>query len=280
MSFHHYRLPLHHGELDLSERTHIMGILNLTPDSFSGGGERLDTQMAVERALRMVEEGADIIDFGGESTRPGSVPVAAEEELRRVMPVIEAVLAKVRVATSIDTYKAAVANQALAAGVDIVNDISGLRFDAQMASTVAAHDAACVVMHTGGSPGRLHDEPITENLLPTVLDSLAASIRVAERAGIREDKIIVDPGIGFTKTWQGDIEIHKRLREFEKLGRPLLFAPSRKKFIGRLLDLPSEQRIEGTIASCAIAAMRGAHIVRVHDVKAVKRAMTVIDALK
>lgn len=280
MTLHHYRLPLRHGVLNLSERTHIMGILNLTPDSFSGGGERLDTQQAVEQALRMVEEGADIIDFGGESTRPGAVPVAEAEELRRVMPVIEAVLAKVRVATSIDTYKAAVAHQALVAGVDIVNDISGLRFDAQMAPTVAAHAAACVVMHTGGSPGRLHDEPITENLLSTVLGSLATSIKVAEQAGIRPDKIIVDPGIGFTKTWQGDIEIHKKLREFEKLGRPLLFAPSRKKFIGRLLDLPSEQRVEGTIASCAVAVLRGAHILRVHDVKAVKRAMTVIDALK
>ncbi len=255
-----------------------MGILNVTPDSFSDGGKFLDHQSAVEHALRMVEEGADFIDIGGESSRPGSDPISIEEEIRRTVPVIESIASRVSVPISIDTYKSEVARRALEAGATIVNDISAMTMDEQMPEVVARHNATVILMHMKGMPKTMQIEPSYINVVDEVKEYLADRIKLARSFGI--EQIIVDPGIGFGKTLQHNLELIKRLSVFRQLGVPVLVGPSRKSFIGTILDLPVEERLEGTAAAVSACVLNGAHIVRVHDVRAMVRVVKVADALK
>jgi dihydropteroate synthase len=274
-----FRLQCGNKKLDLSSRTHIMGILNVTPDSFSDGGEFYQPEQAIERGIQMAEEGADIIDIGAESTRPGAEPISTEEELQRLVPVLEGLLKKVDVPISIDTYKSSVAEMALKAGAHIINDISGLRFDPQMKDIVAKYRVPVVIMHIKGEPRNMQQNPYYDDLIGEIYGYFDESIRIAEGAGIKRENIIVDPGIGFGKRLMNNYEILRRLYEFQGLGCPILIGPSRKSFIGKVLDLPPDQRLEGTIAAVAIGIQNGAHIVRVHDVKEISRACRIIDLL-
>lgn len=258
-----------------------MGILNVTPDSFADGGKFFRGDSAVEQGIRMEEDGADVIDIGGESTRPGSEPVSYEEETRRVIPVIETLSRKIKIPISIDTYKAGVAKRALEAGASIINDISGLRFDPRMAEVAAEYEAPVVIMHIKGKPKDMQLNPAYEALIPEILDYLRIGIGLAVRGGVREDRIILDPGIGFGKTFEHNLEILRNLHEFTLLGRPLLVGPSRKAFIGKILaDAPPMGRLEGTAAAVAASIMNGADIVRVHDVKEMVKVARVVDAIK
>ncbi len=268
---------------DFSRRTFIMGILNVTPDSFSDGGKYLDPDRAADHALQMIEDGADIVDVGGESTRPkgvygeGADMVSAEEEMRRVIPVIEMISKKSDVPISIDTYKSDVADAALRAGAVIVNDISGLKFDSCMAETTARHRATLVAMHIKGTPKTMQQHPVYENLLQEIKDYLSESIAAARAAGI--EQIIIDPGIGFGKTTEHNLTLLRSLHALKELGCPILIGPSRKGFIGNVLELPADQRLEGTAAAVAVSIVNGANIVRVHDVKEMKRVALVADAI-
>ncbi|MDP2276671.1 MAG: dihydropteroate synthase, partial [Nitrospirota bacterium] len=266
---------------DFSKKTYLMGILNVTPDSFSDGGQYFDRALAIKRAHEMVEEGADIIDIGGESTRPGSEPVPLEEEISRTIPVIEALAKNIKVPISIDTYKAEVAKMALDAGASIVNDISGLRFDPEMPRVVSQYKVPVVIMHIKGMPKNMQVNPQYEALITEIMDYFRESIRFAMKSGIAEDKIIIDPGIGFGKTFDHNLEIIKNLHEFTFLEKPLLVGPSRKAFIGKVLDdAPASERLEGTAAVVAISILNGANIIRVHDVREMKRVALVADAVK
>ena len=256
-------------------RTYVMGIVNVTPDSFSGDGVT-DLETAVAQARQMEQDGADLIDIGGESTRPetwSGTGLSAEEELARVIPVVERVAAAVAVPVSIDTYKAVVAERALAAGATLVNDIWGLRRDPRMAATVSRAGAPVVLMHNKPGGG-YHD------LIGEIATGLLESVEVGRAAGIPEDRIILDPGIGFGKTLEENLEIIRRLPELRKLGFPLLIGPSRKSFIGKTLDLPAGERLEGTAAAVALSIAGGADIVRVHDVKAMVRVARMADAIR
>ncbi len=264
-------------EYDLTRRTYIMGILNVTPDSFSDGGHFYDPEDAVRHALEMIEDGADFIDIGGESTRPGSDAVSIDEELRRVIPVIERLAKLTSVPISIDTYKSTVAHRALEAGAVIVNDISGLHVDVNMADVIAKHEASVILMHIKGTPKTMQEDPQYNDVVEDICEYLHEGILMAERKGI--EQIIVDPGIGFGKTLAHNLEIIKRLKEFQRLGYPVLVGPSRKSFIGKVLDLPIEERLEGTSGAVAASIMNGANIVRVHDVKEMKRVAQVVDAI-
>ena len=267
--------------LDFAKKTYIMGVLNVTPDSFSDGGLHFDTPSAIARAQMMIDEGADIIDIGGESTRPGSDPVPLDEELRRTEPVIRALAGKVAVPLSIDTCKAEVARRALDSGASIVNDISGLRGDPGMVGVVADYKVPVVIMHSKGSPKYMQMSPEYEALIPEIMDHLRVSVRSAVKLGISEDMIIVDPGIGFGKTFAHNLEILNNLQEFTLLGRPLLVGPSRKAFLGKILGgAPPPERVDGTAAAVAISIIKGANIVRVHDVKAMANVAKVADAIK
>jgi len=260
-----------------------MGVLNVTPDSFSDGGAFLDPRRAVERAEQMAEEGADIIDVGGESTRPGAAPVSAAEEIRRVVPVVEALAARVSLPISIDTTKAAVARAALAAGADIVNDISALRFDPALADEAARAGAGLVLMHSRGRQETLHALPPVEDILPEVTGSLLRSVEEAVRRGVAPESVSVDPGIGFGKSPEQNVELLARLGEFARGFPvfPVLVGTSRKSFIGRLLDgVPADGRLHGTMATVTAAVLNGAHLVRVHDVRAAVETVRVADAIK
>ncbi len=275
------RLAFKDFSFDFSEKTFIMGILNITPDSFSDGGSFIKADTAVEHAINMVEEGADIIDIGGESTRPGSDAITVSEELERVIPVIEKLSGRIRVPISIDTYKAEVAQKAIDAGASIVNDISGLRFDPEMPGVVSRNEVSVVIMHIKGTPKNMQKNPIYGNLIKEIIEYLEESIAIAEKAGVHHEKIIVDPGIGFGKMFEDNLEIINRLSEFRRLGKPLLIGASRKAFIGEVLgDAPVGDRVEGTAAAVAISIMNGADIVRVHDVKEMKKVAKVSDAIK
>lgn len=265
--------------LDLSMRTHIMGILNITPDSFSDGGKFFQPERAIERAIQMVEEGADIIDIGAESTRPGSEPIAIDEELRRLMPVVEGLVTKINIPISIDTYKSVVAEAAIKAGAHIINDISGLRFDSQMKAVIARYQVPVIIMHIKGEPKNMQQNPYYDDLIGEIYNFLNESIQIAETAGVSREKIIIDPGIGFGKRLADNFEILRRLSEFRRLNCPILIGPSRKSFIGNVLNLPPDQRLEGTLAAVAIGIHNGAKIVRVHDVKEVCRACRITDLL-
>lgn len=267
--------------LDFSKKTYIMGVLNVTPDSFSDGGLYLDKSLAVRRAHEMIEDGADIIDIGGESTRPGSEPVSLEEEIARTIPVIEALAKDIKVPISIDTYKAEVAKRALDAGASMVNDISGLRFDPDMPEVVSEYKVPVVIMHIKGTPKNMQVDPSYEALIPEIMDYLRISIRLAIKSGIDEDKIVIDPGIGFGKTFDHNLDIIKNLHKFTLLEKPILAGPSRKAFIGKILgDAPASERLEGTAAAVAISIFNGANILRVHDVKEMVKVARVADAIR
>jgi len=268
------------GSLHLGKRTYVMGILNATPDSFYDGMQCVTPKHALDRAIKMAEDGADIIDIGGESTRPGAHPVSAEEELKRVIPVIKALSKEIKIPLSIDTYKAKVAEKAIDAGVSIINDIGGLIDDRKMAKIAAGAGVPVVIMHKKGTPRTMQKYPLRKNVAAEVMLQLRKSVSFAIEAGIDESRIILDPGIGFGKTVQQNLEILKRLAEFKSIGFPLLIGTSRKNFIGAVLDLPVQERLHGTMATVAVASMNGAHIVRVHDVREAVQVVTVCDAIR
>lgn len=265
-------------KLDLGKRTHVMGILNITPDSFSDGGLFLDPRKAKERGLEMVSEGADIIDIGGESTRPGAVPLSAEAEKKRVIPVISALAGKTNVPISVDTYKPKIARAAIDAGAEIINDISGLRRKG-MAELAARHDVPVVLMHMEGIPRNMQKDPFYDDVCGQVHRFLRERMDFAVQKGIDPGKIILDPGIGFGKTASHNLQLLARLGELGGLGRPLLVGVSRKSFIGKVLDLPAESRLEGGLAAATAAIMNGATIIRAHDVEATVRAARLADAI-
>ena len=269
--------------LPYGERTLVMGVLNVTPDSFSDGGEFFSLDRAVAHAEQMIAEGADIIDIGGESTRPGSAFVTEEEELQRVIPVIERLAAKTSVPISIDTTKSSVARAAIAAGAEIVNDISGLRFDPSIADEAAKAKAGLVLMHSRGTPKTMQQLPPADDIMGEVIGELRTSVLVAEGRGVALDRIAIDPGIGFGKTVAQNVELIAKLDQLagEFADYPVMIGTSRKSFIGKLLSgAPVDEREHGTIASVTVSVLKGAHIVRVHDVKAAVEAIKVADAVK
>lgn len=266
---------------DFSQRTYVMGILNVTPDSFSDGGLFFNAEDAVKQALRMQEEGADIIDIGGESTRPGAQKITVKEEIRRIVPVIESLAREVSAPISVDTYKSAVAEAAISAGASIINDISGLRFDAEMPGVAARHKVPVVIMHIKGTPKNMQQNPVYNALIPEITDYLYGCIEIAREAGIPDNMIIIDPGIGFGKTVEHNLEIIRRLKEFEGFEKPILLGPSRKSFIGKIIGgLPATERLEGTAAAAAIGIFNGANIIRAHDVKEMVRVAKISDGIK
>jgi len=272
-------LEIRGRRFDVGPRAWLMGVLNVTPDSFSDGGLYAEPGRAVDRGLALVAEGADIVDVGGESTRPGSLPVPEAEELRRVVPVVEALRKQTPALISVDTTKSAVARAALEAGADIVNDTSALRFDPAMAGVVARSGAAVVLMHMKGTPLTMQDAPAYDDIVGEIAAFLDDRIRVAEAAGIPRGRVVVDPGIGFGKSFAHNLELLRRQADFHALGRPLLVGFSRKAFLGRILDRPPDERLEGTIAAAVLSVERGAHILRVHDVGPVARAVRAAEAI-
>lgn len=256
-----------------------MGILNVTPDSFFDGGRYNTEEAAIEYALRMVEDGADIIDVGGESTRPHAEEVSLDEELNRVIPVIEKITARSDVFISIDTYKSKVAREACLAGARMINDISGLTFDPQMAHIASGIHAYVVIMHTKGTPKNMQENPWYEDVVAEISGFFRKQMEVAVQAGIAEDRIILDPGIGFGKRVEDNLRILKMLGEFKKIGRPLLIGTSMKSFIGNVTESTLEQRLEGTLASLAVSIMNGADMLRVHDVKSARKVVKLVHAV-
>ncbi|MEQ6389437.1 dihydropteroate synthase [Bacillaceae bacterium S4-13-58] len=258
---------------DLNKKTLVMGIVNVTPDSFSDGGRYQSKQAAVTHAQQLLNEGADILDIGGESTRPGHVPVSAEEELERVVPIIEEIRKITDVPISIDTYKAEVAKQAIYAGASIINDVWGAKWDPKMAEVAASHDVPIILMHNR------KDKNYTDLVEDMIVD-LEESVSIVKRAGVQDDKIILDPGIGFAKTMEDNLIV---MRELDRLTRtfpyPFLLGTSRKSFIGHVLDLPVGERMEGTGATVCLGIQKGCQIVRVHDVKPIKRMVEMMDAM-
>lgn len=264
---------------DLSVKPLIMGVLNLTPDSFSDGSSYGSIQEAVDAAEKMVADGADILDIGGESTRPGAEPVSAAEEIDRVIPVIEKLAGRLNVPISIDTWKAEVAEAALKAGAEIVNDISAMTMDPEMSATVAGADAAVILMHSRGKPADMQKNTDYTDIVAEVVTFLEARLKAAAAAGIDAERIVVDPGIGFGKSVAGNMEIIRRLREFQILNRPVLIGTSRKSFIGAALNREVSDRIFGTAASVAVGMMNGASIFRVHDVMAMRDCVDMVRAI-
>lgn len=266
--------------MTFQDRTYLMGIINVTPDSFSDGGLFFDSEKAVEHGLILEAEGADILDIGGESTRPWAMPVSAEEEIKRVIPVIKALSDRVKVPISIDTYKAEVATMAVEAGASIINDISSLRFDPEMVNAVRKYKTPVIFMHMLGRPGDMQINPVYKDVVQDVYEFLRERIEYAEEMGIRRDDIIIDPGIGFGKRLAHNLSLIRHLNIFKGLCCPILIGPSRKSFIREVLNRPVDDRIEGTAAVVAIAVMKGANIVRVHDVKMMKNVARMADAIK
>jgi dihydropteroate synthase len=268
--------------LVLGDRTLVMGIINVTPDSFSDGGVLLDAQRAIDTGVQMVEDGADLLDVGGESTRPGAEPLVEGEERRRVLPVIEGLAARVTVPISIDTYKASIADAALAAGASIVNDVSGLRYEPELAPVAARHQAAIVLMHTRGRSRDMYRQAVYHDVIDEVLDELRESIAFATGAGIAKDRILVDPGLGFAKEPAHTYEALARLHEFAELGRPVLAGPSRKMFLTRPLgrEIPAGARDWATAAAVSAAVFGGAHLVRVHAVREMAQVVRVSDEIR
>jgi len=266
--------------LDLDQRTHVMGILNVTHDSFSDGGRYLEVNKAVEHALEMARDGADIIDVGGESTRPFSQKISSQEELDRIIPVIEILSKELSIPISIDTYKAKVAQESLGVGASMMNDISALRFDPGMASTAAQAGVPLILMHMKGTPLDMQKNPVYDDVVTEILGFLKDAVKRAKQAGVREDLIIVDPGIGFGKTFGNNLEIIRDLGRFASLKRPVLLGTSNKAFIGHILNKEAHERDNGTMATIAAGVMNGAHIVRVHNVRKAVETVRVIDAVK
>lgn len=265
-------LILNNIELDYTNETFVMGILNVTPDSFSDGGKFNSVERAVQHAKEMVENGAKIIDIGGESTRPGYTRISDEEEIERVVPVIKALLKEVPAILSIDTYKSEVAKAAVEAGAHMINDIWGGKADPEIAKVAAEYNVPIILMHN-------REDTSYHNYFEDYMDDLQKSLEIVKEAGVPDEHIILDPGIGFVKNLAQSIETMQRLEELVAFGYPVLLATSRKRMIGTILNLPLEERVEGTAATCAYGVMKGCHIVRVHDVKEVARTVKMIDAL-
>ena len=276
-------------KFNFGTRSYIMGIVNVTPDSFSGDGlypsagcrvqGAKNISRVIDFAQKLVDDGADIVDIGGESTRPGAKPVSLRDELLRVIPVIKAAARKIKAPISVDTYKPEVAKQALDNGASMINDITALK-DYKMAKVISRYKAGVAVMHMQGNPRSMQKNPRYISLIDEIIEYLAGAVNRGREAGIAKEKMLVDPGIGFGKTLEHNLEILKRLNEFKVLGRPILAGTSRKAFIGKLLATDTEERIFGTVASCVLAAKNGADIFRVHDVKAVKQALLIEDKLR
>lgn len=258
--------------LRYEDKTQVMGILNVTPDSFSDGGKFNDIERAIKHAKEMVESGADIIDVGGESTRPGHEPVSEEDELARVLPVIERLSKEIRVPISIDTYKAHVAKKAVEAGATIINDIWGAKKEPDIARVAAEYDVPIILMHNREKEGY-------NDLIRDMISDLMESVEIAKKAGVRDEQIILDPGIGFAKTFEDNLLVMRHLEEFTKLGFPVLLGTSRKRFIGRVLDLPVDERMEGTGATVCLGVQKGCQFVRVHDVQPIARMVKMMDAM-
>lgn len=259
-------------DFELGKTTYIMGILNVTPDSFSDGGKHNSVERAVLYAREMIEQGADIIDIGGESTRPGYTRISDEEEISRVIPVIKAIRKESDIPISVDTYKSKVIKVSLEAGADIINDIWGFKKDPNMAKIAVKYKATCLLMHN-------RDNTNYNNLMEDVLNDLKESIDIALKAGVKPENIITDPGIGFAKTYEQDLGVMNHLEDLATLGYPVLLATSKKRMIGTTLDLPTEERVEGTVATTVIGIMKNCDFVRVHNVKENKRAALMADAI-
>jgi dihydropteroate synthase len=259
-------------QLDFSKKTMIMGILNITPDSFSDGGSYIDLDTAIRHAKEMVENGADIIDVGGESTRPGHERISDEEEIARVVPIIKALVKEVHVPISIDTYKSEVAKQAIEAGAHIINDIWGAKADPKMAEVAATYQVPIILMHN-------RDNKDYKNLIDDMIVDLKESIEIVKAAGVKDENIIIDPGVGFAKTFEGNIETIRQLDRFSDLGYPILLGTSRKSFIGKIFDLPPKERDEATGATTCLGIQKGCDIVRVHNVRVNARLAKMMDVL-
>lgn len=259
-------------EFNIGERTYVMGILNVTPDSFSDGGKFNNVEAALVRAKEMIEDGVDIIDIGGESTRPGHIEISEEEEIRRVVPIIEVLAKEINVPISIDTYKAKVARMAVKAGASLINDVWGFKKEREIAKVAAELGVPCCLMHN-------RDNKDYNNIIEDMIEDLKESIEIAVKAGVKRENIILDPGIGFAKTYEDNLKVMKELEKLKLLGYPILLGTSRKSMIGLTLDLPTEERVEGTIATTVIGIMKGCDFVRVHDVKENKRACVMTDAI-
>ena len=272
MKWKGYELPLH-------KRTLIMGVLNLTPDSFFDAGRYYDPDEAIVRAQEMVEQGADIIDIGGESTRPGAEPVQEEIELARILPVIRRLVGEIEIPLSVDTYKSGVASRALREGAAMINDISGFHFDPQMPQVIAEFQVPVVVMHTAGKPKTMQQQACYQELINDIIAYLEGGVQVGLAAGISPDKFIIDPGLGFGKTRANNLRILRELPRFQLLDKPIMIGASRKSFIGEVLDLPLEERLEGSLAAAAVAIFNGANIIRTHDVKETRRVAMMVDAI-
>lgn len=261
------------------KKCYIVGIVNVTPDSFSDGNKFLKPEMAYEQALKLVDDGADIIDIGGESTRPGSEKISVSLEKKRVLPVIKKLSGKIKAPISIDTYKSGVAQAALDEGAEIINDISGLRFDKKMPALAAKYEAPVIIMHIKGNPKNMQQNPSYSNIFYEITDYFKNSIEIAVKAGVKKEKIIIDPGIGFGKTVEHNLELIKNLSQFKILGRPIMLGTSRKSFIGKILGREIDKRLEGTIASSVSGFINGAQFLRVHDVKSVKMAIKMTEGI-
>ena len=269
-----------HGKLDFARRTLVMGILNVTPDSFYDGGRRADVGKAIADGVAMVQAGADLIDVGGESSRPGARPVSEDEEQARVLPLISGLRREVSIPISIDTYKSTVARAALAAGADIVNDISALRFDAEMVHVIEREKVPVVLMHMQGTPRTMQAEPHYDDVVREVRNFLAAQMYEAMDHGVAPETIIIDPGIGFGKTLEHNLRLLRGLPVLAALGQPLLVGASRKTFVGKILNLEPDARLEGSLAAAVTAVLGGANIIRAHDVGETRKAIAVADAVR
>jgi dihydropteroate synthase len=267
------------GRIDLGERTVVVGVLNVTPDSFSDGGQNFEPARAIDRALEMESEGADIIEVGGESTRPGATRLSVEEELSRVLPVLKGLADQLRVPIAIDTYKSEVAAAAAARGASIINDVSALRFDPALADVAAREHAVLVLMHMRGEPATMQKIEPSPDIFAEISSDLGNAIRLAESRGVKRDRIIIDPGIGFGKTLEQNLAILNHLERFDSFNLPLMIGTSRKSFIGRITGRPEADRAFGSAVSIAIATLRGAHLVRVHDVRQMVEAARIADAI-
>ena len=259
-------------EFDVENKTYIMGILNVTPDSFSDGGKWNDMDHALKHTEAMIAEGADILDIGGESTRPGHTPVCAQEEIERVLPVIEAVKGRFDIPISVDTYKGCVAEEALKHGADLINDIWGLKYDPEMAPVIARYQAPCCLMHN-------KDEAVYNDFLEDMVSEMAECVKIAREAGVADDKIMLDPGVGFGKTYEMNLAAINHVDVLHRLGFPILLGTSRKSVIGNTLNLPADQRVEGTLATTVIGVMKNCAFVRVHDIKENKRIIQMTKAI-
>ncbi|MCJ7580826.1 MAG: dihydropteroate synthase [Candidatus Aminicenantes bacterium] len=272
-------LQVNGQDFTLGQQTWIMGILNVTPDSFSDGNLYFDRNEAVKHGLDLINEGASILDIGAESSRPGSDPIPVQEELERILPVISEIRDNTDTLLSVDTTKAEVARRALDSGADIINDISSFKFDPDMLLLAAERETPVILMHMKGNPKTMQSNPSYENLLEEVKSFFQERIDMAVSSGIKKEKIIIDPGIGFGKNFKDNLNLIRNLRYFENLGRPILVGHSRKSFIGKIVDQPPQDRLEGSLSAAVLSVSYGAHLLRVHDVAATKQAILVADAI-